>query len=119
MGENRELDRLIVMDDISGLTDKSNEFSSFSTVSRKFGYSCLYIFHIIFPNRSTWQVILAQTKIFNIFPSVIQLGNMLKILTNNCDRDTIKYIRSRDLWINCLYFATASDKNVCVLQLTV
>ena len=97
MGENRELDRLIVMDDVSGLADKSNKFSSFLTVYRKFGYSCLYIFHIIFPNRSTRQMILAKTKIFNIFPSAIQLGNMLKILTNNCDRDTIKYIPSRDL----------------------
>ena len=117
MGENRELDRLIVMDDISGLADKSNEFSSFLTVSRKFGYSCLYSFHIIFPNGSTWQMILAQTKIFNIFPSAIQLGNMLKILTNNCDRDTIKYIPNRDLWINRLYFAIANDKKYSCLTI--
>ena len=90
MGENRELDKFFVMDDVSGLTDKSNEFSSFLTVSRKFDYSCLYIFHIIFPNRSTLQMILAQTKIFNIFPSAIPLRNMLKILTNNCDLEMIK-----------------------------
>ena len=67
MGENRELDRLIVMEDVSGLADKSNEFSNFLTLSRKSGYSCLYIFHIIFPNRSTWQMILAQRKIFHRF----------------------------------------------------
>ena len=117
MGEIRELDRLIVMDNVSGLAGKSNEFSSFLTVSQKFGYSCLYIFHIIFPNRSTWQMILAQTKIFNIFPSAIQLGNMSKILTNNCDRDTIKYIPSRHLWINRLYFAIANEKKYLCLTI--
>ena len=118
MGENMELDRLIVMDNVIGLANKSNYFSTFLSVSRKFGYSCLYIFHVIFPNRSTWQMILAQTKIFNIFPSPIQPGNMLKILTNNC-RETIKYIRSRDLWIYRLYFGIANKKNIRALQLTV
>ena len=82
------------MDDNSGIADKSNDFSNFLTVSRKFGYTCLYIFHIIFTNRSTCQAILSQTKLFNIFPSAVQLGNMLKVLTNNCDRETIKYIPS-------------------------
>ena len=116
-GENRELDRLIVMDKVSGLADKSNKFSSFLTVSQKFDYSCLYHFHVIFPNRSTWQIILAQTKIFNIFPSAIQLGNILKRLTNNCDRDTIKYIPARDLQINRLYFTIANDKKYSCLTI--
>ena len=31
------------------LADKSNAFSSFLTVSRKLKYSCLYIFHINYP----------------------------------------------------------------------
>ena len=58
---------------------------------------------------------LSQTKIFNIFPSAIQLGNMLKILTNNCDRETINYIPSRDLWINRLYFSISNEqKNSCL-----
>ena len=35
VGENDVFDRLIVMDDVSGLADKSNEFCSFLTVSRK------------------------------------------------------------------------------------
>ena len=62
-------------------------------------------------------MILSQTKIFNIFPSAIQLGNVLKILTNNCERDTIKYIPSRDLWINCLCFAIANDKKYSCLTI--
>ena len=100
VGEKDVLDRLIVLDDVSGLADKSNEFCSFLSVSRKYRYSCIYIFHIAFPQLSNWQMILPQTKIFNIFPSAVQLGNMSKILTNNCDRETLRYIPKRELWIN-------------------
>ena len=46
-GERKKFDKLIVMDDVSGLADKSHNFSNFLTVCRKFGYICLYIFHII------------------------------------------------------------------------
>ena len=42
---------------------------NFLTVSQKFGYICLYNFHIIYPTKSIWQMILSQTKIFNIFSS--------------------------------------------------
>ena len=35
-------------------------------------------------------MILSQTKIFNIFLSSVQLGKMLKLLTNNCDREIQK-----------------------------
>ena len=45
-GENKKFDKLIVLDDVSGLADKSNDFANFLTVSQKFGYICLYIFHI-------------------------------------------------------------------------
>ena len=84
------------MDDVSGLEDKLNEFSNFFTVS-KLGYTCLYIFHIIYQSKSNWHVLLSPTKTFNIFPSALQLGNILKLLTNNCDRETINYIPARDL----------------------
>ena len=70
-GENKNFDKLIVRDDVSGLADKSNNFANFLTISRKFGYICLYIFHIIYLTKSIWQMILSQTKIFNIFPSTI------------------------------------------------
>ena len=86
IGESDIFDRLIVMDDLSGLADKSSEFCSFLSVSRKYRYTCLYIFHIVFPNLSNWQMILSQGKIFNIFPSAVQPSNMSRILTNNCDR---------------------------------
>ena len=68
-GENKKFDKLIVMDDVSGLADKSNYFANFLTVSRKFGYICLHIFHIIYPTKLIWQMILSQIKMFNVFPS--------------------------------------------------
>ena len=46
-GENKKLDRLIVMDDVFGMADISRKISNFLTVSRKFGYNCVYVFHVI------------------------------------------------------------------------
>ena len=101
------------MDDVSGLADKLTEFSSFLTVSGKYGYSCVNIFHIVFSHLSNWiyRIYLSQTKIFNIFPSAVQLESMSKILTNNCDRETIKYISKCELWISRLYFEVADKKD--------
>ena len=42
---------------------------------------------------------------------------MLKILTNNCDRETIKYIPSKDVWINRLYFSIANEKKYSCLTI--
>ena len=43
-GENKKMDRLIVMADVSGVADISRKFATFLTVSRKFGYHCVYVF---------------------------------------------------------------------------
>ena len=61
------LDSLIVMDDVSGLAEKSEAFGNFLTVSRKFGITCVYVFHTIYHTRQNWKMILSQTKIINIF----------------------------------------------------
>ena len=70
VGENDVFDRLIVMDDVSGLADKSNEFC-----------------------------------------------NTSKILTSNCERETLKYIPKRELWINRLYFEIANRKDYSCLTI--
>ena len=62
-------------------------------------------------------MIISQTKIFNIFPSAVQLGNLSKPLTNNCDRETLKYIPKRELWINRLYFEIANRKDYSCLTI--
>ena len=60
LGENITLERLIVMDDVSSLADKSERFANFLTASRKFGLTCVYIFYTIYPTRQSWKMILAQ-----------------------------------------------------------
>ena len=43
-GENKKLDRLIIMDDVSGVADASKIFANFVTVSRNLGYNCVMFF---------------------------------------------------------------------------
>ena len=43
------------MDDVSGVADVSKKFSNFATVSRKFGYNYVYVFHLILPASQIWQ----------------------------------------------------------------
>ena len=62
--EKRLLDKLIVMDDVFGLADKSDDFANFLTVSRKYGITGIYIFHTIYCNRQNWQMVMSQTEIF-------------------------------------------------------
>ena len=49
--EDKKIQRLIVMDDVSGLADRSNTLDNFLTVTKKFGYHCVYIFHTILPEK--------------------------------------------------------------------
>ena len=50
-GGDKKIQHLIVMDDVSGLADRSNRFASFLAMNRKFGYHCFYTFHIILPGK--------------------------------------------------------------------
>ena len=61
------------MDDTSDLADQSNEMIlvTFKVSVKNLAIVCLYIFHIIYPTKSVWPMILSQTKNFNIFPSTI------------------------------------------------
>ena len=96
-------------DDISCLADRSEEFANFLTVSRKFGLTCVYIFHTIYPTRQHWQMILSQTKIFNFFPGSVQASSIIRILSSFCNRYGHNYIPHRDLWINQLYFEISNS----------
>ena len=113
MGEKNIFNKLIVMDDILGLADKSNKFANFLTVSRKFNFTCVYVFHTMYPTRSNWQMILSQTKIFNIFPGSLQTSSVIKILYSYCNRYIYEYILHRYLWLNRLYFeiSNSTEKN--------
>ena len=81
MGEKLSINKLIVMDDVSDLAHKYSKFSNFLTVSRKYGFSCVYIFHTIYPNRQNWDMIMSQKHIFNFFPGSIHNSKFLKTLS--------------------------------------
>ena len=109
-GQNEKLDKLTVMGDVSRLADKSNDFASFLTASRNFKYSCVYIFHVIYPEKSIWKLILLQMKILNIFPASVEQSNILKILSAKCIREAVFYLLQNSLWINRL-FVNFANKN--------
>ena len=115
LGENIELDRLIVLDDISRLPDRSETIANFLAVSRKFGLTCVYVFHTLYPTRQNLPMTLAQTKIFNIFPGSVQTFSILKILSSFSSRYKYSYVPCRDLWINRLYsHISSSSKKHCL-----
>ena len=98
------LDGLIVMDDVSSLADRSEKFPNFLTVSRKFGLTCVYVFHTIYPGRQNCQMIISQTKVFNTFPGSVQASTIIGMLSSFCTRYKYNYMPKRDHWINRLYF---------------
>ena len=90
------LEKVIVMDDVSGLADRSDKFASFLTVSRKYGLTSVYIFHTFYhPARQNWQMIMSQTKIFNFFPGSVQPSSIIKILSYFANRYKNNYITNQ------------------------
>ena len=108
-GENKKLDRLIIMDDVSGVADVSKNFANFLTVSRKFGYNCVYVFHVIVPSSQIWQKIISQTNIFNIFPASVPYNTVSKIIQSNCILQSKKYVPARPLWLNRVFSDLANS----------
>ena len=104
MDENILMDKLIVMDDVSGLVDKSENFANLLTVSRKFGFTCIYI--ILFTLQETIGKWYCHKP---IFPGSIQASSVVKVLCSYCSRYTYEYIPHRGLWINRLYFNISSS----------
>ena len=53
MGENKILDKLIVIGSVLGLPAKSDDFANFLTMTRKFNFTCVNIFHMMYPTDLT------------------------------------------------------------------
>ena len=86
-GEKISVDRLIALDDVSGVSgvaDNCKKFAKFLTVCRKYNYHCIYGFHIIAPETQISKKRLSQTNAFNIFPSSITYNTVSKTLQSNC-----------------------------------
>ena len=108
-GELKKRDRLIVLDDVSGVADISKNFANFLTVSRKYGYNVVYVFHVIIPSNQIWQKILSQTNIFNIFPASVLYNSVTKILQANCVLQTKNYVPLRQMWLIRLFTELANS----------
>ena len=93
--EKISMDHLIVMDDVSCVTDNYKKFADFLVVSRKYKYHCIYVFRVIAPETQIWKKILSQTNIFNIFLSSVPYNTVSKILQSNCKQTRKKYIPTR------------------------
>ena len=114
-GENKIMDLLIVMDDVSGLADSFKEFADFLTITQKYRYHCVYVFHITIPDKEIWKKILSKTNIFNIFPFSVPFHTISKILQSNCVPTTTKYVPIRSMWINRLLIDLANrDERNCL-----
>ena len=100
------LDKLIVMNGHgdSQKLGKSEEFAKFLTVSRKYGLTCVCIFHTIYPTRQIWQMIMWQTEIFNFFLGSVYPSSIIRILSSFVSRYKNTFTPHRNLWINWLYF---------------
>ena len=108
--EQMDLDKLIVMDDVSGHADKSDVFSNFLTVSRKYGMSCVYIFHTVYPNRQNWDMIMPQIYIFNFFPGSVHNGPILRTVSLFANKFKSSYVPTYKMWFSRLYFNISNSK---------
>ena len=114
-GEKISLDRLIVMDNVSGIADNCKKFTEFLTVCRKYRHHCMYVFHIIMPENQIWKKILSNTNILNIFPSSVQYNTVAKILQSNCRQTTKKYVPVRSMWLSRVFSDLANtDEHHCL-----
>ena len=103
-GENKKLDGLIIMDDVSGIADISKKFANFLTVSRTFGYNCGYVFHVIVQASQVWQKNISQTNIFNIFPASVPHNTVAKIIQSNYILQSKKHVPAHSLWLNSVFY---------------
>ena len=106
-GENKKRDRLIVMDNVSGLADRSEK--CFLTITRKFRYHCVYMFHITHPEKAIWRSIISHTNMINIFPASVPFNSVGKILEINCIRKSAKYIPQKSIWLNKIFIDLANS----------
>ena len=97
MGEYVERDSLVILDDVSGLADRSKSFVTFMMTCKKFGYSLIYLFHETAVSSPRWKDILSQMQIFCIFPSAIDL--VFNHLVKFADRLRDRYVSRQQMWL--------------------
>ena len=91
------------MDDVSGVADVSKIFANFLTVSRKFSYNCVFVFHVTVPASQIWQKIISQTNILNIFTATVPHNTVATIIQSNCILQSKKYVPACFFWLNRVF----------------
>ena len=76
--ENKNMYRLFIMDDVSGVADISKNFANFLQENM-----VIIVFHVIVPSSQIWQKIISQTNNFNIFPASVPCNTVSKIIQSN------------------------------------
>ena len=89
--ENKKLDRLIIIDGVSGVAD----------VSKKTSKNYVSILNIF--------VFISQTNIFNIFLASVPHNTVAKIIQSNCILQSKKYVPARSLWLNRVFTDLANS----------
>ena len=87
------------MDDDSGVADVSKKIGNFLSVLRKFGYNCVYVFHVIVPASQIWQKTISQRNIFKIFPASVPHNTVAKFIQTNSILQIKKYAPARSFWL--------------------
>ena len=103
------MDQLIIMGRVSGAADASKKFANFLTVSRKFGYNCIYVFHVIVSASQIWQKIISQTNIFNIFAASVPHNTVAKIIQSSCILQSKKFVPACSPWLNRVFTDLANS----------
>ena len=82
---------------------------TFLTVTRKYNYNSIYIFHTVFPEKSNWRLILSHTNIFNIFPASVPINSVTKNFRGYLPKKNKKiYIPQNAFWLSRLFFDLAN-----------
>ena len=92
------------------MSHKSDDFSNFLTVSRKYGFSCLYVFRTIYPGRQSWEMIMSQTHIFNFFSGSVHSSRILKTPSLFASRPKNSYLPNQQVGLNKLCFQISNSK---------
>ena len=92
---------MIVLDNITGLADKSPSFVKFLTICHKFRYNILYTFHEPAISSSKWREIMSQTQIFCVFSSAMDLiyNYLTKFVASGTGN---RYVSRQQLWLTNL-----------------
>ena len=94
-GKKIPIDRLIVMDDVSGVSDNCKKFAEFLTVCRKYKYHFIYVFHVIAPETQIWKKNYLKLIFLIFFLQVyltMQFQKYCKVIANKHAKNTFQHV---------------------------